>query len=114
VQTREDAHKIPYTIARLMFRYAEPVLRLSPSERDLLSVALKCGTDQAIGASLGLPVPTIKKRWLSIFTKVSRAHPDLLGESSENGNRRGKQKRHLVLEYIRAHPEELRTFMYAP
>jgi hypothetical protein len=113
VQTREDAHRIPYTITRLMFRYVEPVLRLSPSERDLLAAALKCGTDAAIGAALGLPVATIKKRWLSIFTKVSRTNPDLLGVLDDNARGRGKQKRHLVLEYIRSHPEELRPFAYA-
>jgi hypothetical protein len=52
----------------------------------------------------------VKKRWRSVFDKIAVKRPDLLPLSAgaEVSGRRGPQKRHMVLAYIREHPEELR------
>jgi hypothetical protein len=50
--------------------------------------------------------------WLSVFERTIHAHPELFPEArfQTNGVARSGQKRHHVLAYVRAHPEELRPF----
>jgi hypothetical protein len=110
VVTRESALAAPYSVAATMYRYKEPILRLRPAEQKLLAAALAGKTDAELSAMLGLSIEAIKKRWMSVFDRVDEFKPDILSTEDEDSDGRGPQKRHRVVAYIRAHPEELRPF----
>jgi len=112
VVTRESALTAPYSAAATIFRYRPPVLRLRPAEQELLAAALSGKTDAELSADLGLTIEAIKKRWLSIFERVDRFKREILTQTEADSDGRGPQKRHRVVAYIRAHPEELRTFSW--
>ena len=112
--TQADALAVSGSVAGPMFDYHEPVLGLRPTEKQLLAEALKGGTDKELAAQLNLSVPTVKKRWASLFDRVAEARPELLpdGEPRESVESRGPQKRHRILAYVRAHPEEVRPYRW--
>jgi hypothetical protein len=114
VVSRESALAAPYSVAAAMYRYQAPLLRLRPAEQKLLSAAVSGKTDAELSAELGLSVEATKKRWLSIFARVDQYRPEILSQAGVDGDRRGPQKRHRVLAYIRTHPEELRPFAWGP
>jgi hypothetical protein len=118
VATKETALSAPYSVAAKMYRYQIPVLRLRPAEQRLLTAAIDGKTDAELSSDLGLSVEAIKKRWMSIFDRVTEFKPEILSEPTEDpgnnadGDGRGRQKRHRVVAYIRNHPEELRPFAW--
>lgn len=105
---------MPGSVVGPLFDYREPMLRLRYAEKQLLAEALKGGTDKELAASLNLSLPTVKKRWASLFDRVAEMCPVLLPntETRESPESRGPQKRHRILAYVRAHPEELRPFRW--
>jgi hypothetical protein len=113
--SRDESLAVPTSNTIPLFRYSEPVLRLRGPEQELLNAALRDLTDEELARDLNVHVGTIKKRWLEIYSRVSEARPELvLGRRHSDGERtRGKQKRHLILAYIREHPEELRPYEHA-
>jgi hypothetical protein len=112
--TVKDALSVSGSVAGPLFDYHEPVLGLRPTEKQLLVEALKGGTDKELAAQLNLSVPTVKKRWASLFDRIEEVRPDLLpeGERRESAEGRGPQKRHRILAYVRAHPQELRPYRW--
>jgi hypothetical protein len=112
VVTRESALTAPYSAAATIYRYRAPVLHLRPAEQELLAAALSGKTDAELSADLGLTVESTKKRWLSIFARVDQFKPEILSHADVDSDVRGPQKRHRVVAYIRAHPEELRPFSW--
>jgi hypothetical protein len=114
VVSKEMAFDLPYSVAAVMYRYNEPVLGLVRGEQQLLIAALKGATDPELALQLGVSVTSIKKRWISVFARIENFKPELLGISSGKTpeySKRGSQKRHHVLSYVRAHPEELRPYI---
>jgi DNA-binding CsgD family transcriptional regulator len=111
VVTREEALRTPGNLVWMLFQYGEPALGFQPSEHQLLNAALAGLTDEALANKLGIRQPAVKKRWRSIFARVS-ARPDLFPESRDglDDGSRGRQTRHYILAYVREHPEELRPF----
>jgi DNA-binding CsgD family transcriptional regulator len=110
VVTPEIAQAAPYSAAARMYRYQPPVLRLRPAEQNLLAAALGGKTDAELSASLGLTVEAIKKRWMSVFARIDQFKPTILEDAYAPDDRRGPQKRHRVVAYVRDHPEELRPY----
>jgi hypothetical protein len=110
--TPESVLTAPYSVAAKMYRYQEPVLHLRPAEQKLLAAALAGKTDAELSADLGLSVEAIKKRWMSVFGRIDEFKPEILSTGEEEFDGRGPQKRHRVVAYIRAHPEELRPFSW--
>jgi hypothetical protein len=110
VVTRESVLAAPYSVAATMYRYQAPVLRLRPADQKLLAAALSGKTDAELSATLQLSVEAIKKRWLSVFERVEQFKPQILLVPDVDSAGRGPQKRHRVVAYIRAHPEELRPY----
>jgi hypothetical protein len=96
-----------------LFYYREPIFRLRSNEQELLLAALGGKTDEELSDELALSVTAIKKRWVSIFERTTEGRPDLFElEPDKSGQRRGRQKRHHVLAYVRNHPEELRPYLW--
>ena len=112
VVTRESALTAPYSAGATIYRYRPPVLRLRPAEQELLAAALTGKTDAELSADLGLTIEAIKRRWLSIFERVDQFKREILTQTEGESDGRGPQKRHRVVAYIRAHPEELRPFSW--
>jgi hypothetical protein len=102
----------PYSIAARLYHYRPPVLRLRPAEQRLLASALAGRTDPELSSDLGLSLESVKKRWMSIFSRVDEFAPAILSRDETDGEGRGPQKRHRVVAYIRSHPEELRPFAW--
>ena len=106
----ESAAQVPASAAQAIFQFRQPLLALARSEQTLLLAALKGLTDEELAVSLGLTLSAVKARWRSIFARMAAALPEL-ADSFQIEAVRGRQKRHQVIEYMRAHPEELRPWM---
>ena len=112
-QRKERAAEVATNASNLLFQYHEPRLLFRHPDQQLLIAALKGATDHELSAELEINVPTVKKRWRSIFMKVEDHMPDLFAHLAPVDGKRGPQRRHLVLSYVREHPEELRPFARA-
>jgi hypothetical protein len=114
VVSKEIAFDHPYSVAAVIYSYREPVLGLVKGDQQLLIAALKGATDSELALQLGVGLPSIKKRWLSVFARFETVKPELPGISAgkmPDYPKRGPQRRHLVLSYVRARPEELRPYI---
>jgi hypothetical protein len=113
VAERAAAVMMSGSIASFLFHYSEPILGLHDAHQELLAAALLGLTDSELAQSLGLNLAAVKKRWASIFAQVDQVRPGLLPtrELDSCGEKRGPQKRHHLLAYLREHPEELRPSM---
>jgi hypothetical protein len=112
VVARDSVVTAPYSVAATMYRYQEPVLRFRPAEQKLLAAALTGKTDAELSSDLGLSIEAIKKRWMSVFSRINEFKPEILNNGGPESDGRGPQKRHRVVAYVRAHPEELRPFSW--
>lgn len=108
----DSAREVPFSVAARMYRYTEPVLRLRPAEQSLLTAALDGKTDAELSEHLGISVEAVKKRWLSVFGRFEESRSEILAGKDTERSHRGPQKRHRVLAYVRAHPEELRPYAW--
>jgi hypothetical protein len=117
--TRERASTVAASASNLLFQYREPILGLGASDQRLLLAALGGAVDRELAVELGLTLPAVKKRWRSIFEKVQDRMPELFADvipeaaGTMDEQKRGPQKRHLVLSYVRQHLEELRPYRNA-
>jgi DNA-binding CsgD family transcriptional regulator len=106
-----EACRMRGTTMASLFSYSPPVLGLSAVEQELLQFALGGNTDQELALLLCVSYPTIRKRWDSIYAKVSTHMPQVFDEDSSGGAAgRGNEKRRRVLRYIQFHRAELRPF----
>jgi hypothetical protein len=114
VITREDALSVMGSLVNPLFHHRDPLLWLRDADQQLLLAALEGLTDEELCAKLSLSLTAIKKRWISIFERTIHTHPDLFPgvDHQDNGQKRSRQKRHHVLAYMRAHPEELRPIEF--
>ena len=110
VITRTDALSALGSLVSSLFHDREPVLGLRDADQQLLIAALKGPTNQELSQQLKISLPAVKKRWASLFERTINARPDLFPglDETPGDNKRGEQKRHHVLAYMRSHPQELR------
>ncbi len=109
VITKEDSLAMKANIINPLFIHKQPVLGLRDADQQLLLAPINGLTDGELSLKLGLTLNAVKKRWISIFDRTIEAQPALFPAISLNdAQRRGRQKRHHVLAYVRAHMEELR------
>lgn len=100
-----------------LFDYHPPKLALNRSEQLLLSCALPGATDEQLAGILETSLPSVKKRWVSIYRRVEDQLPELIADplvSDAPASGRGKEKRRRLLAYLREHPEELRPARKQP
>jgi hypothetical protein len=112
--TQKEAFATSGSVAAPLFQYQEPALHLRDTEKQLLAEAINGETDNELAARMHLSLPSIKKRWASLFDRIADVRPGLLPDSEQRGwqESRGPQKRHRILAYVRSHPEELRPFRW--
>lgn len=108
--TREEALKLPGSPIFSVFCSPEPRCAFTPGEQDVLRLALAALTDEAIAGELGLALITVKKRWQAMYQRLAVAGVDLLAETDglHPLSHRRLERRRLLVEFVRAHPEELR------
>lgn len=92
-----------------LFFPAAPRVGFSPAEQRVLLRALLNRSDSETAGELGLSEDAVKKTWRRIYERVSRQLPFLTaGDGAPREAGRSTEKRRHVLEYLRAHPEEIR------
>jgi len=95
-----------YFLARF-FTYREPPTTLTKGEKELLRAArYGARTDDHLAEMFAVGRDSIKQRWKGIFEKLRRAEPTLFPELSAAGGR-GPERRRVLIEYARNHPEIL-------
>jgi hypothetical protein len=110
--TIESMREDPHSIASELFHHRhQPEIAFTPGEQELLEAALEGADDAAASKALFVTVPAIKRRWASIFGRVSATRPDIC--PADAGETRGIQKRQRVIAYVRSHPQELRPFSFS-
>jgi len=92
---------------RGLFRYVEPVCRLTPADQELVQLALAGLGESAIAEALGISKESVKSRWDSIYSHIPVSLEGKLG-LSEKGLGRGR----VLLQWLREHPEEWRPTLY--
>ncbi len=99
------------TVLAQHFSCPLPRLFLRASDQELLLAALHNPTDEWLTRELGLTREAVKRRWSVLFERIDSAMPELFESFKTDHLRvRGPQKRHVVLAYVRNHPQELRPF----
>lgn len=111
--TRKDVTSMPTHPLLPIFAYTHPRCFFAPGEKELLERALEGNTDEELAIDLGLSLSAIKKRWARIFERSEGCIPDFVSASRQQSkidHGRGAQRRHLLLRYIRTHPEEVAPY----
>jgi hypothetical protein len=89
-----------------MFMYEHPKVGFASSQQNLLIAALRGRTDEELAQELEISLSGVKKAWQAIYAKAEES-----GIQASNGHEwaeRGKERKRNLLDYVRAHPEELR------
>lgn len=92
-----------------LFQYTPPRMYPKPTEQKLLRAAMQGSRDAELSRELGVSLSFVKKTWCSIYKRAFEKLPELnLDIATGSIPQRGKEKKQLVLSYLREHPEELR------
>lgn len=113
ITRRAALQMLPGTSVRQAFDHYPPRFRLSPSQRQLLWLALFDDSDDALGGRMGVSVHALKKLWRGIYERIEDVTPGFFGDeagSADEDGKRGPEKRRQVLAYVRQRPEELRPW----
>jgi hypothetical protein len=116
--TREDALNNPGAVfPSVLFRtFSKPRFGFDLHEQRLLKLALDGHTDESIASVLGTSVSITKKRFRSIYDKVSDSGVDtaLIVPQKRLEGARGAESRRYLLHYLRDHAEELHPYNARP
>jgi len=92
-----------------LFQYTPPRMYPKPTEQKLLRAAMQGSRDAELSRELGVSLSFVKKTWCSIYKRAFEKLPELnLDIATGSIPQRGREKKQLVLSYLREHPEELR------
>src|SRR5687767_6843133 len=112
-RARAAARKTPFLP---MFLYTPPQVLFTPAEKELLRAALNGAPDEVISERLGIPVSAVKGRWHRIHQRAADRIPELFQQTPAlvGDGYRGRQIRHVILEYVRDNPSELTPYARLP
>jgi hypothetical protein len=108
--TRREIDTVPGWTAAPIFVWTPPRFGFSAGEQALLTAALDGETDRDLCRALGVALPTVKSRWRKIYERVGMVDPDLFPQRQDANGHRGDEKRRRLMDYLRHHPKELRTW----
>ena len=104
--SKAEALERPGTHASFLFLHVRPQFEFTARQQELLQQAIGGATDEELASELKVSASAVKKRWISVYERVSDALPGWL-ESAATAETRGSEKRRHLLNYLRQHPEEL-------
>lgn len=109
----QDVRSLAGAILAPLFQSRRPTLGLRTTDQELLNIAVHGATDRELSYTLGVSLTAIKRRWEDVYERASQAGLEfgIDGQIRTDESRRGLQKRHHLLAYLRRHPEELRPFV---
>ena len=93
-----------------LFHYRPPKIGLTAAEIEVLELAVNGLTNEQIGLQLGIGLSAIKNRWERICQRFQRHAPFVLSEVDTVDDRRGGERRRLILNYVTEHPTEIRPY----
>jgi DNA-binding CsgD family transcriptional regulator len=100
------------TAAASLFHFSEPRFYFSPGEQRMLARAVLDESDEEIACELGISVAAVKKVWRRVYERVADKDPALLDvDANGSGSTRGKEKRRVLLRYLRNQLHELRPIV---
>lgn len=113
--TREEAFAGEGSLISHFFVYTPPRLALVPRHKEFLRLALDGLTDEEIADALCVSVSGVKNWWRDVYRHTAAADSERFAAFGEEAagpggsapEVRGKEKRRLLLQYLREHPEEL-------
>lgn len=103
----------PFHLLQPLFLRRVPRLGLTPAQQDLLELASLGFDDHVIAAERNVSLHTVFKRWRAIYARVAETLPAIVGAAAtanDGKGVRGGEKRKLLVEFARVHPEELRPW----
>lgn len=110
--TREEAVEVAGSLMSHFFAYQPRRFGFTADEREVVHYAMMGCTETATADATDNSVNRIKYLWGVLYDKVDAIDPALFaslrGDKAPT-NRRGAEKRRLLLAYLRDHPEELRV-----
>lgn len=114
VVSSEAVAFMPGSMLTALFRPRTPQLALRVTDQELLRAALKGSTDAELARHLKISIAAVKRRWEDIYRNVAGSDLPISAtfKAKSAEGKRGAQKRHLLLEYLRQHREELRPFAH--
>jgi DNA-binding CsgD family transcriptional regulator len=106
-----DLEAAPFNMLIALNRRPPPRFGFSPAEKEQLFTAMTGATDVELASELGISVETVRKRWRSIYERVSADdEPSLFPRADGDDAKRGPEKRTILLQYLDHHLEELRPY----
>jgi DNA-binding NarL/FixJ family response regulator len=107
---REQALRQVGSWSTAIFIYTPPIIGFSRSEQKLLLAALPGGTECEIAKELAISISAVKKCWRCVYERVRTSGIGIFADDANDVETvdRGKEKKHVLLAYLREHPEELR------
>jgi hypothetical protein len=119
--TRAEALAQSGSHASQLFTQPTPRFGFTARQQELLREALQGGTDDALASSLHVSTSAVKKRWTTVYDQIATVAPEWLqdngtcrthaghvdGSAVPDSSTRGSEKRRVLLNYLRDHPEEL-------
>jgi hypothetical protein len=106
---REDPKsRYPGTALSDLFQPVETRFAFSPAEQRVLFRAVMGETDEVIAEVLGVSRDAVKKVWRRVYNRVAAVDPEMLDNTSEEDQARGKEKRRTLVRYLQYHLAEIR------
>ncbi len=110
--TRAEAFESEGSLASYTFVYTPPQFYFSEQERDVLRRASLGQSDEDIAEALCISGAGVKNWWRNIYERVEQRYPSFFEEDiSKKEGARGREKRRILLRYLKDHPEELKPFL---
>ena len=96
-----------------LFSHKQPRIYFRPAEQRLLLAALRGLTDDELSDELRISLSAVKKTWRMIYERAGLTRRDSMRDGGEDEciRRRGKERKHHLLTYLRTHLEELRPVL---
>lgn len=93
-----------------IFQAPPPRFSLTPAQQKLVLAALPGAADRQLANLLGITFDSVRKTWEALYRRVNDVDALLLPTAGTASGHRGSEKRRVLLDYLRQHPEELRPY----
>lgn len=100
----------PTGIAKSILYAPRPTFRLTLREQEVIEYALEGLKDVEIATALGISRDAIRQTWTRIYDHIQEVAPSFFGPmgARKEGDKRGGEKRRLVLVHMTHNPQDLR------